>query len=235
MAALVIIPTYNEIENVSEIASAVLSSLADGDVLFVDDNSPDGTGDQLDQMAAQEPRIHVLHRSGKLGLGTAYLEGFRWGLDRRYEYLLEMDADFSHDPKYLPTLVEAAASGADMVVGSRYVQGGGTVNWGAGRRFISRAGGLYARTILGLDVNDPTAGFVCYRRGTLEALDLDAVHSNGYSFQIEMKYRVHLGGMTIQEIPIVFEDRRVGQSKMSRAIFLEALLMVWKLRLGRLD
>jgi len=231
--ALVIIPTYNEIDNVAEIAEAALAALDGGELLFVDDDSPDGTGARIDALAADEPRIHVLHRTGKLGLGTAYLEGFRWGLDHGFDYLIEMDADFSHDPKYLPALVERAVGGADMVVGSRYVEGGGTVNWGIGRQVISRAGGLYARAVLGLGVTDPTAGFVCYRRQTLEALDLDAIHSNGYSFQIEMKYRVAQAGMRIEEVPIVFVDRRVGQSKMSRAIFAEALLMVWKLRFGR--
>jgi len=231
--ALVIIPTYNEIDNVAEIAEAALAALDGGELLFVDDDSPDGTGARIDALADANPRIHVLHRTGKLGLGTAYLEGFRWGLDHGFDYLIEMDADFSHDPKYLPALLERAVAGADMVVGSRYVEGGGTVNWGIGRQVISRAGGLYARAVLGLGVTDPTAGFVCYRRQTLEAIDLDAVHSNGYSFQIEMKYRVARAGMRIEEVPIVFVDRRVGQSKMSRAIFAEALLMVWKLRFGR--
>jgi dolichol-phosphate mannosyltransferase len=181
-------------------------------------------------MAGNEPRIHVMHRAGKEGLGTAYLAGFAWGLERGYDYLLEMDADFSHDPRYLPALIGAARDGADMVIGSRYVEGGGTVNWGLGRQFISRAGGVYARTILGLPVQDPTAGFVCYRRSALEAIALDEIHSNGYSFQIEMKYRISQAGLKIVEVPIVFEDRRVGQSKMSRAIFAEALLMVWRLR-----
>ncbi|MBT8495646.1 MAG: polyprenol monophosphomannose synthase [Deltaproteobacteria bacterium] len=231
--ALIIIPTYDERDNVEEIAAAALAAAESAEILFVDDNSPDGTGNILDRMAEAEPRIHVVHRAGKEGLGTAYLAGFQWGLERGYDYLLEMDADFSHDPKYLPGLIQAAREGADMVIGSRYVEGGGTVNWGLGRQFISRAGGLYARTILGMPVQDPTAGFVCYRRTTLEAIDLDAVHSNGYSFQIEMKYRVLKAGLTIVEVPIVFEDRRVGQSKMSRAIFGEALLMVWRLRFKR--
>jgi dolichol-phosphate mannosyltransferase len=230
---LIVVPTYNERDNVEAVVAQFLAPLPEAEILFVDDNSPDGTGDLLDQLAAGDPRLHVLHRPGKLGLGTAYLDGFRWGLARGYDYLLEMDADFSHDPAYLPDMVRLAGEGADMVVGSRYVEGGGTVNWGIGRQVISRAGSLYARTILGVGVRDLTSGFICYRRQTLEALDLDAVDSNGYSFQIEMKYRVIQAGMKVVELPIVFVDRRVGQSKMSRQIFLEALFMVWKLRLRR--
>jgi dolichol-phosphate mannosyltransferase len=231
--ALIVVPTYNERENVVEVVERFLAPVAEADLLFVDDNSPDGTGALLDEIGSANPRVHVLHRRGKLGLGTAYLDGFRWGLARDYAYLLEMDADFSHDPQYLPDMIRLAREGADMVVGSRYVKGGGTENWGLGRRLISKGGSLYARTILGVGVRDVTAGFVCYRRQTLERLDLDAIRSNGYSFQIEMKYRVLQAGMHIAELPIVFIDRRVGQSKMSRAIFLEALGMVWKLRFGR--
>jgi dolichol-phosphate mannosyltransferase len=231
--ALIVVPTYDERENVAEVVDRFLAPVPEAELLFVDDNSPDGTGAVIDELAARNPRAHALHRPGKLGLGTAYLDGFRWGLARDYAYLLEMDADFSHDPKYLPDMIRLAREGADMVVGSRYVDGGGTQNWGLGRRIISRGGSLYARTILGVPVRDMTAGFVCYRRRTLERLDLDAIHSNGYSFQIEMKYRVLQAGMRIAETPIVFADRRVGQSKMSRAIFLEGLGMVWKLRFGR--
>lgn len=230
---LIVVPTYNERENVDEVVRQFLQPVESADLLFVDDNSPDGTGDRLDEIAAANNRVHVLHRPGKLGLGTAYLDGFAWALARDYDYILEMDADFSHDPKYLPDMVRLAREGADMVVGSRYVSGGGTINWGLGRQFISRSGSLYARTILGVRVRDLTSGFACYRRATLERLDLDRIRSNGYSFQIEMKYRVLRAGMTVEELPIVFEDRRVGQSKMSRAIFMEALFMVWKLRLGR--
>jgi dolichol-phosphate mannosyltransferase len=231
--ALVIIPTYNERENVAAIAPRVLAESADLEILFVDDNSPDGTGALLDEMAAAQPRLHVLHRAGKLGLGTAYVEGFRWGLARGYEYLLEMDADFSHDPRYLPGMIDRAKAGADMVIGSRYVEGGGTVNWGIGRQIISRGGGFYARTVLGVPIRDLTAGFICYRRRVLESVDLSTVRSSGYGFQIEMKYRVLKAGFRVEEMPIVFEDRRVGQSKMSKKILLEALTMVWKLRFGR--
>jgi dolichol-phosphate mannosyltransferase len=230
--ALIVVPTYNERDNVEEVVARFLAEVPAANLLFVDDNSPDGTGEVLDGIAARDRRVHVLHRPGKLGLGTAYLDGFRWGLARGYEFLFEMDADFSHHPKYLPGMLALAAQGADVVVGSRYVAGGGTENWGVGRKIISRGGSLYARTILGVKVRDLTAGFICWRRRALEALDLDAVHSNGYSFQIEMKYRALQAGLSIVETPIVFADRRIGQSKMSRAIVVEALLMVWRLRLG---
>ena len=228
--ALIVVPTYNERDNVAGIAERLLAALPAVELLFVDDNSPDGTGALLDEMAAAEPRIHVMHRAGKLGLGTAYVEGFAWGLARGFPYLFEMDADGSHDPKYLPTMLALAEGGADVVVGSRYVKGGGTVNWGLGRKIISRGGGMYARTILGVHVRDVTAGFVCWRRSALETIDLPTITSNGYSFQIEMKYRALKRGLHVVETPIVFEDRRVGQSKMSRAIFVEALLKVWALR-----
>jgi len=230
--ALIIIPTYNERDNVEGIARDVLAATPDVDVLFVDDNSPDGTGAVLDDLAARQPRVKVLHRAGKLGLGTAYRDGFRQGLTAGYAYLIEMDADFSHDPKYLPEMLRRARAGADLVIGSRYVEGGGTVNWGIGRQIISRGGGLYARTVLGVPIRDLTAGFLCYRRGTLEGIQLDRIRSEGYGFQIEMKYRAVKAGFRVEEMPIVFVDRRVGQSKMSRRIFLEALTMVWKLRLG---
>jgi dolichol-phosphate mannosyltransferase len=231
--ALIIVPTYNEAENVRGIAERLLEALPPADVLFVDDNSPDGTGAILDDMALGNPRIHVMHRAGKLGLGTAYIEGFGWGLKRDYQYLFEMDADGSHDPKYLPQMLALAEDGADVVVGSRNVPGGGTVNWGVGRKILSKGGSFYARTILGIDVRDVTAGFICWRRHVLEQLDLTGIDSNGYSFQIEMKYRAIQKGFRIVETPIIFVDRRVGQSKMSRAIVAEALLKVWALRFRR--
>lgn len=231
--SLIVVPTYNERDNVRGIAQRLLAALPGVELLFVDDNSPDGTGALLDEMAATEPRLHVMHRAGKLGLGTAYVEGFGWGLARGYDYLFEMDADGSHDPRYLPQMLALAEDGADVVVGSRYVPGGGTVNWGAGRKIISRGGSLYARTILGVDVRDLTAGFICWRRSALESIDLATVSSNGYGFQIETKYRALKKGLRLVETPIVFEDRRVGQSKMSRAIVVEALLKVWALRFAR--
>lgn len=239
---LIVVPTYNERDNVAEMARGMLGAVAPAapatpgaaavELLFVDDNSPDGTGAELDRLAAAEPRLHVLHRAGKLGLGTAYLDGFRWGLGRGFEVLVQMDADGSHDPRYLPGLLDELARGADVVIGSRYVAGGGTANWGLGRRLLSRGGSLYARTILGVAVRDMTAGFACWRRAALEQIDLGTITSNGYSFQIEMKYRALRAGLRLVEKPIVFVDRKVGQSKMSRAIFLEAITKVWRLRLG---
>jgi dolichol-phosphate mannosyltransferase len=231
--ALIVVPTYNERDNVRGIAARLLAALPTGEVLFVDDNSPDGTGQIIDEMVAVDPRVHVLHRAGKLGLGTAYIEGFAWGLGRGYANLFEMDADGSHDPRYLPDMLALAVDGADVVIGSRYVPGGGTENWGVGRQLISRGGGLYARTILGVAVRDLTSGFICWRRRALEAIDLGAITSNGYSFQIEMKYRALQAGMRLVETPILFVDRRVGQSKMSRKIFAEALLKVWAIRFSR--
>lgn len=230
--ALVIIPTYNERENLEPIVQAVLQAEPRADVLVVDDNSPDGTGELADRLSAGSPRIQVLHRQKKEGLGRAYLHAFSWALEHGYSYILEMDADFSHDPKYLPRLIDEAEQGAELVLGSRYVEGGGTVNWGAGRRMISRGGSLYARTILGVGIRDLTGGFKCFQRKVLEAIDLSSVRSTGYAFQIELTYRALKKGFRVKEVPIVFEDRRVGQSKMSRKIFLEALTMVWKLRLS---
>jgi dolichol-phosphate mannosyltransferase len=228
--ALIIVPTYNEAENVRGIAAELLAALPVADLLFVDDNSPDGTGAIQDEIAASNPRVHVLHRAGKLGLGTAYVAGFQWGLPRGYQFLFEMDADGSHDPKYLPQMFALAKDGADVVVGSRNVPGGGTVNWGIGRKLISKGGSFYSRTILGIDVRDVTAGFVCWRRDVLEALDLPTISSNGYSFQIEMKYRAIRRGFRVVETPIIFADRKVGTSKMSGKIVREALVKVWGLR-----
>jgi dolichol-phosphate mannosyltransferase len=230
--ALVCIPTYNEAENIEPITRAVLTTEPRVDILIVDDNSPDGTGKLADTLAAREPRVRVLHREKKEGLGRAYLAAFRWALGAGYTSIIEMDADFSHDPRHLPTLLDAAEGGADLVLGSRYVQGGGTVNWGVGRQVISRGGSLYARTILGVDIRDLTGGFKCFHRRVLEAIALDQVQSTGYAFQIELTYRTLKKGFTVKEVPIIFEDRRVGHSKMSRKIFLEALTMVWRLRLG---
>lgn len=228
--ALVVIPTYNERDNIGPITRAVLAADARVDVLIVDDASPDGTGEVADALAKEEPRVSVLHRRGKEGLGRAYLHAFRVGLERGYSYLVEMDADFSHHPRYLPQLLDQAVAGADLVLGSRYVPGGGTVNWGLGRRLLSRGGSLYARRVLGVSVRDLTGGFKCFSRRVLEGLDLDAVMSSGYGFQIELTYRALKKGFSVTEVPIVFEDRRVGQSKMSRRIFMEAVAVVWKLR-----
>ena len=227
--ALVCLPTYDEKDNVVPMTEAILAATPDVDVLIIDDNSPDGTGQLADGIAAREPRVKVLHRAGKEGLGKAYLAGFDWALGHGYELILEMDADFSHDPKYLPGMLEAAR-GADLVLGSRNIPGGGTVNWGAGRKIISRGGSLYARTILGIPVRDLTGGFKCFHRKVLESIDLATVECSGYAFQIELTFRALRRGFRVVEFPIVFVDRRVGQSKMSKRIVLEALRKVWSIR-----
>jgi dolichol-phosphate mannosyltransferase len=227
--AVVCLPTYDEAENIGPIVEAILAAAPGVDVLVIDDDSPDGTGRLADAIAAREPRVHVLHRAGKEGLGKAYLAGFAWALGRGYELVLEMDADFSHDPRYLPALLERARE-ADLVLGSRNVPGGGTVNWGLGRRLISRGGSLYARTILGIPVRDLTGGFKCFRRRVLESIDLATVECSGYAFQIELTYRAIQKGFEVVEVPIVFVDRRVGHSKMSKRIVLEALRKVWSIR-----
>jgi dolichol-phosphate mannosyltransferase len=229
--AVVCLPTYDERENIEPITAAILAATDEVDILVIDDNSPDGTGQIADAIAAREPRVHVLHRAGKQGLGKAYLAGFAWALARGYALVLEMDADFSHNPAYLPRMLARAAE-ADVVLGSRNVKGGGTVNWGLGRKVLSRGGSFYARTILGLGVRDLTGGFKCFRREVLEAIDLATVECSGYAFQIELTYRAARKGFRIAEIPIVFEDRRVGHSKMSQRIVLEAIRKVWTIRLS---
>jgi dolichol-phosphate mannosyltransferase len=229
-AIWLVIPTYNERENLAKIvdaAGAQLERVAPGEfrVLIVDDNSPDGTGEIADVLAETYDWVEVLHRAGKSGLGQAYLAGFARALDAGAKLLLEMDADFSHDPGYLPQLI-AAAEHADLVLGSRYVPGGGVRDWGLVRRLVSRGGGLYARLILGVGVRDLTGGFKCIRREVLEAIDLPSVRAEGYVFQIEVTYRAILAGFTVREIPIVFADRTYGSSKMSTTIALEAMLLV---------
>lgn len=228
--ALVIVPTYNERENILRIIDAVLSQDPCIDVLVVDDGSPDGTGAIVDERVARDPRVHVLHREKKLGLGTAYVAGFRWALERDYEFIFEMDADFSHDPAHLPKFLESAQN-ADLVLGSRYRDGRVTVvNWPIGRLLLSYFANVYARFVTGLPVFDATGGFKCFRRKVLEAIDLSDVKSNGYAFQIEMSFRAWRKGFRIVEIPIVFVDRTEGVSKMSRKIVREAVWMVWRLR-----
>jgi dolichol-phosphate mannosyltransferase len=232
--ALVIIPTYNEIGNLGQIVPQVLSQDPRIEVLVVDDGSPDGTGQLADKLAAENPRVHAVHRSGKLGLGTAYLAGFKWALERDYEYVFEMDADFSHDPKHLPQFLAHAAT-ADLVLGCRYLNGRVTVvNWPMTRLMLSYCANIYARVVTGLRLFDSTGGFKCFRRKVLAAIDLTAVRSNGYAFQIEMSFRAHRKGFTIVEMPTVFHDRTEGQSKMSGAIVREAVWMVWRLRLQAL-
>jgi len=227
---LVIVPTYNERFNIARLIPAVLAQHHSLEVLVVDDASPDGTGAIVDTIAATDPRVHVIHRAGKLGLGTAYLTGFRWALERKYDLVFEMDADFSHNPERIPEFLEAISE-ADLVLGSRYQNGHvNVVNWPMSRLFLSYAANVYARGITGLPIFDTTGGFKCFRRNVLESIDLSSVKSNGYAFQIEMSFRAWKRGFRLLEIPIVFVDRTEGESKMSKRIVREAVWMVWRLR-----
>ena len=227
----VVLPTYEEAENLPGIAAAILAALPGGTLLVVDDNSPDGTGQLADTMAAAEPRIKVRHRPGKQGLGRAYLDGFRVALGGGATAVVQMDADWSHDPNVLPRLIgPIEREEADLVIGSRYVRGGRVEDWGIGRRLISRGGSLFARIVLGLRPHDLTGGFKAWRAATLAALDFEGIHAGGYVFQIEMTHRASRAGARVAEIPITFRDRRVGRSKMSRRIIVEALLVVVRLR-----
>lgn len=228
--ALVIVPTYNERFNIARLIPAVLAQDPSLEMLVVDDGSPDGTGGVVDAIAANNNRVHILHREGKLGLGTAYIAGFKWALERKYDLVFEMDADFSHNPETLPEFLQAVKEG-DLVLGSRY-QGGrvNVVNWPMSRLFLSYSANIYARGVTGLPVSDTTGGFKCFRRNVLESIDLNSVKSNGYAFQIEMSFRVWKRGFRIVEIPIIFVDRTEGVSKMSKKIVREAIWMVWRLR-----
>jgi dolichol-phosphate mannosyltransferase len=237
---LIVIPTYNELQNLRELTESVfqvvdskasLYKVEEVHVLVVDDNSPDGTGQLADELAKQNARLSVLHRQQKSGLGRAYVAGFAWGLDRGFDAICEMDADFSHHPKYLPEFWRLLSS-HDVVIGSRYVKGGGIGNWGAARKLISKGGSLYARAILGLPVADQTGGFNAWRRTVLESVDLSTLRSEGYAFQIELKWRAWKKGFRITEFPILFEDRTRGKSKMSRRIILEAMMRVAGMRLN---
>jgi dolichol-phosphate mannosyltransferase len=231
----VVLPTYDEADNLPGISAAILAALPDATLLVVDDASPDGTGQLADRLAADEPRIRVRHRAGKAGLGRAYLDGFRVALDGGAGLIVQMDADWSHDPAELPALVgPVAADVADLVIGSRYTRGGGVEDWGLGRRLISRGGSLFARTVLGLRPHDLTGGFKAWRATTLQAIPFTGVHAGGYVFQIEMTFRASRAGARVVEHPITFRDRRVGQSKMSRRIVLEALVVVVQLRMDEL-
>lgn len=234
MRILIVTPTYNERENLAPFLDGVFDALPDAHVLVVDDASPDGTGAIADQIARVDERVRVLHRPGKMGLGSAYLDAFRRGIDEGYDVVFEMDTDLSHDPRYLPDFLRAFEEGADVVIGSRNIPGGGVEGWGPGRHLLSKGGSLYSRMILGLGIRDLTSGYKAFRREVLEAIDLDAVRSEGYSFQIELTYRALRRGFDIREVPIVFVDRRAGSSKMSRRIFAEAVMMVPKLRLEAL-
>jgi len=227
---LIIVPTYNERENLPELVKRLMAQPADLDVLVVDDNSPDGTGQLADELAAANPHIQVLHRDQKNGLGRAYVAGFEWALARDYEFIFEMDADFSHNPADIPRFLEAAArDAADLVLGSRYRDGIRVINWPLNRLLLSITAAKYVQIITGMPVSDPTGGFKCFRRRALAAIEPGTVRSNGYSFQIELTHRVWRRGMKISEVPIIFTDRFQGTSKMSRAIVREALWMVWKL------
>jgi len=233
MKTLIIIPTFNEIENIERIVPLVLEKDPSINVLIVDDNSPDGTGRIADRMADQDERISVVHRQSKSGLGTAYITGFKFALENGYDLVFEMDCDFSHDPKYIVDFLRAVKD-ADLVLGSRYISGVNVINWPMSRLLLSYYANVYSRLVTGLPVKDATGGFKCFRRQVLQAIDLDRVKSNGYSFQLEMSFRAWKKGFKIKEIPIVFEDRKVGQSKMSKRIVREAVWMVWRLRLWSL-
>ncbi|MBP7781532.1 MAG: polyprenol monophosphomannose synthase [Burkholderiales bacterium] len=234
MKKMIIIATYNEKDNIEKMLAEVYENVPDVHVLVIDDNSPDKTYEIVENLAATKysGKLFLIKRAGKLGLGTAYVAGFNWGLARDYDAIGQMDADFSHNPKYLPSMFEALKT-YDLVLGSRYVAGGGVVNWSLKRKLISRGGSLYAKIILGLPQNDLTGGFKCFRREVLETIDVNQLKSTGYSFQIETTYKTYLNGFKIKEIPIIFEDRVLGVSKMSGNIFKEAILMVLALRKNR--
>jgi len=231
---LVILPTYNESENLPKIVPRILEQDPRLEILVVDDNSPDGTGRLASDLAGLNPRVHVLHRTQKDGLGRAYLAGFGWGLERGYDRLFEMDADFSHDPRFLGDLIKAVDDGADLAIGSRYKTGVNVINWPMSRLLLSFFASVYARWITGLPLTDLTAGFKCFRKQVLAAIPLDQIRSNGYAFQIEMSFRTWRKGFKLVEVPIVFTDRTEGRSKMNRAIVREAVWVVWWLRLARL-
>lgn len=231
--SLIIIPTYNERENVTEVIQRVLTISEDIEVLVIDDNSPDGTGALVKELQEMEPRLHLMQRHGKLGLGTAYVEGFKYALEHGYSYIFEMDADLSHDPDEIPNFLMAIKD-ADLVIGSRYIGGVNVVNWPLRRLLLSYCASIYTRIITRLRIRDTTSGFKCFRREVLESIDLDDIRSGGYAFQIEMNWKVWMDGFRIREIPIIFEDRTVGQSKMSKSIVREAVLVVWKLGIAGL-
>lgn len=229
-STLIIVPTYNERDNLPPLIERLCALPVAVDVLVVDDSSPDGTGQLADEIAGRLPSVHVLHRRVKNGLGRAYCDGFKWALDRSYEFIFEMDADFSHNPADIPSFLQAARDhDADLVLGTRYKHGIRVINWPLQRLMLSMAAGVYVRTITGMPISDPTGGYKCFRRRALARIDLDAVRSNGYSFQIELTHKIWRGGGRIAEVPIIFTDRFQGSSKMSRAIVIEAFTMVWRL------
>jgi len=227
--SLVIIPTYNEIENITNLIHEILSFEREIDILIVDDNSPDGTGEEADRLATLHRQVNVLHRPAKMGLGKAYIDGFKWGLARNYDYLCEMDADFSHNPKDLFRLIDHMHS-CDVCVGSRYIENAGVINWPIWREILSKSASFFVRFVTGMPVCDTTAGFKCFKSAVLRSICLDGIHSDGYSFQIEMHYKAWKAGFQILEIPIIFADRYAGRSKISKKIIFEAFFIVWKLR-----
>ena len=232
MKGVVVVPTYNERENIEELIGKTLSTSPDIDIVIVDDNSPDGTGEIAEKIAKENPRVKVLHRPGKMGLGSAYVEGFKWALEKGYDFIMEMDADFSHNPEDIPRFIEKIKE-YDLVIGSRYTDGVSVVNWPISRLLLSYFANIYARTVTGVPIMDLTGGFKCFRREVLESINLDTIMSDGYAFQIEMNYRAYKKGFRITEIPIIFIERRAGSSKMSKKIVWEAFWLVWKLRFGR--
>lgn len=229
MKSLVIIPTYNEIDNIERIIERVLPQDKSIEILIVDDNSPDGTGEKVIEIMKDNPKVHIIQRHGKMGLGSAYVAGFEYAIANKYDFVFEMDADFSHNPNDIPRMLKAIEDN-DLVIGSRYVQGVNVVNWPMSRLLLSYFASFYVKVITGMKVDDPTGGFKCFRRTVLESIDLSKIMSDGYSFQVEMNYRVYKKNYRVKEIPIVFYERRDGQSKMSKRIVWEAVFMVWRLR-----
>ncbi|TAM37169.1 polyprenol monophosphomannose synthase [bacterium] len=225
---VVVIPTYNEIKNISKLILELLSLDGNFDILVVDDNSPDGTGQEVERLSGLHKEVNILHRPGKLGMGRAYIDGFKWALMRNYELICEMDADFSHSPRDLLRLLDAI-NDSDLCIGSRYIENGGVVNWPVWRQVLSRTANLYTRLVTSMPVKDVTSGFKCFRRRVLESISLDKIRSEGYSFQIEMHYKVLKKGFNVKEIPIIFVDRQHGKSKISKKIIIEAFFTVWKL------
>lgn len=230
MKALVVMPTYDEADNIAEMVSQVLSQDPSIEVLIIDDNSPDGTGEIAEKLAAQDPRVHVFHRKKKLGLGSAYVVGFKYAVKEGYDYILEIDSDFSHDPREISSFLKNMEE-YDLVIGSRYVSGISVINWPMSRLLLSYFANLYARTVVGAPIRDLTGGFKCFRRDVLEAIDLNKIHSDGYAFQIEINYKAYRKGFKVKEIPITFVERRAGKSKMSKKIIGEAFFLVYRLRI----
>ena len=229
MKALVVMPTYDEADNITAIVSQVLAQDPSVEVLIIDDNSPDGTGEIAENLAAQDSRVHVFHRKEKLGLGSAYVAGFKYALKEGYDYIFEMDSDFSHDPKEISNLLKNMED-FDLVIGSRYISGVSVINWPMSRLLMSHFANLYARTVVGAPIRDLTGGFKCFRRNVLEAIDLNKIHSDGYAFQIEINYKAYQKGFRVKEIPIIFVERRAGKSKMSKKIIGEAFFLVYRLK-----